>query len=646
MKKNALLLFIITCQLSYSNAQSPTEETGISSTKEIAIIPEPVLLTKNTGAFILPKNISVNAGSSAEINYVVNFLKNKLSTATGYTVSINNTTDANIILTINKTEDNTIGKEGYTLSVTTKNIIITANEAAGLFYGVQTLFQLLPAAIESNTLVKNITWSLPCVDITDYPRFGWRGLMLDVSRHFFTKEEVEKYIDEMAAYKFNLFHFHLTDDEGWRIEIKSLPKLTQVGAWNVKKTGTFGNFSPPLPGEPRNYGGFYTQEDIKEIVQYAKERFVNVLPEIEMPGHSLETIASYPELSCTAGAENYKVPSGEEFIVWPDTGHFYGLVDNTICPANEKVYPFIDKVITEVAQLFPFEYIHVGGDECIRNFWEKSNQIKALMQKENLKNLNEVQSYFENRIEKIVASKGKKMIGWDEILEGGLSPTAAVMSWRGTKGGIEAAKLKHEVVMSPTDYVYLDYMQSDKIMEPHVYASLRLNKTYSYEPISEGIDAKFVKGLQGNLWTEQVYNFRQVQYMTWPRAFAISETAWSPANKKNWNSFVNKVEQQFIRFNNGEIKYCPGMYDPDYAVSKNNNGELIVTLTTEIEGLDIYYSFDNSYPDKFYPKYSVPLTVPVDASLLRVITYRNGSPIGRINNMPADELKKRAGKKE
>ena len=617
------------------------QQTQAQST--VHIIPEPVSVEMKSGSFMLPKNITVNIPGGSETDYVIAAVKKRISAATGFTVTKSPAATATFNLFINKNEDKLIGKEGYNLSVTSKNITIKANTAAGLFYGVQTLFQLMPSQIESNTPIKNIKWSIPCVSITDYPRFGWRGLMLDVSRHFFTKDEVEKYIDEMSRYKFNIFHFHLTDDQGWRIEIKSLPKLTQVGAWNVKKTGTFGSFAPPLPDEPRNNGGYYTQDDIKEIVQYAKERFINVLPEIEMPGHSLEAIASYPELSCTAGAENYKVNSGELFIEWPENGHFYGLVDNTICPANEKVYPFIDKVMTEIAQLFPFEYIHVGGDECIHNFWEKSDAVKALMQKENLKNLNEVQSYFEKKVEKIVESKGKKMIGWDEILEGGLSPNATVMSWRGTKGGIEAANLGHEVVMSPTTYVYLDYMQSDAIMEPHVYASLRLNKTYSYEPISEGIDAKFVKGVQGNLWTEQVYNYRQVQYMTWPRAFAISETAWSPGGKKNWNNFVQKVEDHFKRFDNAEIKYCPGMYDPDYAVSKNDKGELVVSLTTEVDGLDIYYSFDNSYPDKFYPKYTGPVTVPSDASLMRVITYRSGKPIGRINNMPVDELKKRAG---
>jgi hexosaminidase len=611
--------------------------------QKIAIIPEPVLLTTNAGQFEMPANIQLFSSGENEVQFATNLLSKQLNTTTGSTVTTStNPTEAHIELRINATENTIIGNEGYTLSVTNKKITIAANKAKGLYYGVQTLLQLLPAG----TAVSKNSYNIPCVEITDYPRFKWRGLMLDVSRHFFTKEEVKKYIDEMAMYKFNLFHWHLTDDEGWRVQIKSLPKLTEVGAWNAKRVGKFGEFSAINDSEPRNYGGFYTQEEIKEVVQYAKERFVDVLPEIDVPGHSLAAIASYPELSCTAGAEKYKVASGHKFIEWPANGHFYGLLDNTLCPANEKVYPFLDKVFTEIAQLFPFEYIHVGGDECVHNYWEKSPQIKALMQKEQLKTMDEVQGYFEKRIQQIVNSKGKKMMGWDEILQGGISTNTAIMSWRGTKGGIEASNKGHEVVMSPTTYVYLDYMQSDEIMEPKVYASLRVNKTYSYEPISEGINEKMIKGVQGNLWSEQIYNYRQVQYMTWPRAFAISEIAWSPSNKKNWNSFSQKIEQHFKRFDAAAIKYAPSMYDADFKASYTANKELQVTLSTEIEGLTLHYSFDNSYPDQFYPIYNGPITVPIDATLLRVINYKGNTPIGRMMNMPIAELKKRVEKKK
>jgi len=633
MKKPLVLLcsFLI-CIISFSQGK-----------KEIAIIPEPVNIVENTGEFLLPQNILIDAGTQPELKQTIAFLQERLAVPTGYHVSMSNdASNATIHLILNKTADNEIGNEGYRLSVTPKSITIKANQPAGLFYGMQTLVQLFPKEIEGKELMKAVTWSAPCVEITDYPRFGWRGLMFDVSRHFFSKEDVEKYIDEMSRYKFNLLHLHLTDDQGWRIEIKSLPNLTKVGAWNVKKIGQFGTFTPPTPDEPRNFGGFYTQEDMKEIIRYAKERFIDIMPEVDVPGHSLAAVVSYPELSCTPGADKYHVNSGESFMDWSHGAPPIALVDNTLCPANEKVYDFLDKVFTELAALFPFPYIHVGGDECPKNFWEKSADIKALMQKEGLKTQQEVQSYFEKRVEKIVTSKGKKLIGWDEILEGGLAPGAAVMSWRGMEGGTEAAKMGHEVVMSPTTYCYIDYMQADPVMEPHIYATLRLNKAYQFEPVPNGVDPKLIKGGQANLWTEQVYNLRHAEYMTWPRAFATVESVWSPKEKKNWNDFAERVQQHFARLDVAEVKYAPAVYDPIFKASKDANGKLKIELSTEIQGLDIYYSFDNSFPDRFYPKYTSALTPPKDATTLKVITYKGKEPVGRMTVMPIKEMQKRA----
>jgi hexosaminidase len=608
---------------------------------EIAIIPEPVKITRHTGTFTLPATVVVQSASLQSLTPVLNLIKNKFSTAAGKVISVKaHAPGAAIKLVLNKTVDKVIGKEGYFLSVKAKSITISANEPAGLYYGVQTLLQLLPKEIEGQQVAKNVKWTVPAVDITDYPRFEWRGLMFDVSRHFFTKTEVMRYIDDMVRYKFNILHLHLADDEGWRIEIKSLPRLTTVGAYSVKRTGEFGNFIPPTPEEPRNYGGFYTQDDIRELVKYAQDRFVNIMPEIDVPGHSLAAIASYPELSCTPGADKYQVRSGEKIMDWK-AGGFTALIDNTLCPANEKVYEFLDKVVGEVAQLFPFGYIHMGGDECAKNFWEQSDAVKALMVKENLKTMEEVQSYFEKRLEKIVESKGKKFMGWDEILEGGIGPNAALMSWRGVKGGIEATKQKHEVVMSPTTFAYLDYMQSDRVMEPHVYASLRLSKSYEFEPVPDGADAKYIKGGQANLWTEQVFTFRQAEYMTWPRGMAIAESVWSPKAKKNFATFFPKVEKHFARLDEAEIKYAPSVYDPIFKATRNADKTLSVTLSTEVPGLDIYYSFDNSYPDRFYPKYTGVLTVPIDATQLKVITYRGKEPIGRMVSMPISELNSR-----
>ncbi len=634
MKKIAILL---SCYLSGTYAICQSTSTAI------AIIPEPVQMVQNAGTFVLPATITIEAPGLPALKPTLDFLQQRFALATGYKVLFGSQMpEAVIKLVINTTVNPVIGNEGYQLNISSGNILIQANQPAGLFYGVQTLMQLLPKEIESNIIMQHVKWEAPCVTITDYPRFGWRGLMFDVSRRFFTKKEVKDFIDQMARYKYNLFHWHLTDDEGWRIEIKGLPKLTEVGSWNVKKVGYFGTFSQPTPDEPRDYGGFYTQEDITEVVQYAKEKFVNVLPEIDVPGHSLAAITAYPDLSCSNGVDNHGVSSGEKIKDWAT---HTALADDNLCPANENVYVFLDKVITQLAQLFPFDYIHIGGDETFKTYWEKSDAIKALMKKEGLKNMQEVQSYFGKRVEKIVESKGKKVIGWDEILEGGLAPNAAVMSWRGETGGIEAAKLKHEVVMTPSPFVYLDFMQSDVITEPRVYSSLRLNKTYQFEPVPPGVDARYIKGGQANIWTEQIANVRHLQYMAWPRAFAIAECLWSPKEKKNWNGFITKVEQHFKRYDIREIKYSPAMYDPIFT-AKNNGGKLQIELATEIEGLDTYYSFDNSFPDKFYPKYTAALTPPKDAVMLKVITYRGNQPVGRMIAMPLEEMQKRAGLKK
>lgn len=617
-----------------------------AQTNSIYVIPEPVSVVAGNGSFVLPKFVRLSAPDNKELKQVFLLLSQKLQFAAGISLEIATPDErlGQIEFLLNKIADTGIGEEGYKLSVSAKGIQIKANKPAGLFYGAQTLLQLLPKEIESFTKVSNVTWSVPYVEIVDKPRFGWRGLMFDVSRHFFKVNEVKRFIDEMAQYKFNLLHLHLTDDEGWRIEIKGYPKLTEVGAWNVKKEGYFGTFSPPLPDEPRNYGGFYTQEDIKELVKYAKERFVNILPEVDVPGHSLAAVVSYPSLSGTPEANTYRVRSGEEIMDWSKGAPPIALVDNTLSPAKENVYEFLDKVMTQLAELFPFEYIHVGGDECPKNYWEKNADIQALAKKEGLKNMEEVQSYFEKRLEKIVSSKGKKLIGWDEILEGGLAPGAAVMSWRGVKGGIEAAKQKHEVVMSPTTYAYLDYMQGDVITEPRIYASLRLNKTYEFDPLPEGVDPAYIKGGQANLWTEQIYNYRHLQYMLWPRAFAIAESVWSPKEKKNWNGFFARVEKHFERFDMAEKKYSRAAYDPIFTPSLTTEKELKIELGKEVEGLDIYYSFDNTFPDYFYPKYKSPLIAPKDAVMLKVVTYKGKQQMGRMIAMPLADLRARIKK--
>ncbi len=614
--------------------------SAFSQNKRISIIPQPAVLREGTGTFTIDANTAIVVGTNEpEAKKVAAMFNAELKKAAGFSLNIENAPRKKGIHFLLSPEE-PLGNEGYRLAVTTEDISIFAPKPAGLFYGLQTLLQLMPKEIESKEVVKNISWTVPAVNITDRPRFGWRGLMLDVSRHFFTVDEVKAFIDDIARYKYNLMHFHLTDDQGWRLEIKSLPKLTEVGAWNVKKTGRFNYFTPPADNEPRDFGGFYTQEQMKELIRYAKDRYVDIMPEIDVPGHSLAAIASYPDLSCTPGT--YKVNSGDPFMDWHNDGTFTARIDNTLCPANEKVYGFLDKVFTEVAALFPFEYIHMGGDECAKNFWEKSAEVKALMQREKLKDMHEVQSYFVGRVSTIVGSKGKKMMGWDEILEGGLVKDASVMSWRGMKGGIEAAKMGHEVVMTPTTHAYFDYMQGDAAIEPPVYASLRLKKTYEFEPLPEAVNPKLIKGGQANLWTEQIYNTRHMQYMLWPRAMAIAEAVWSPKQSRNWNSFVGRVEDHFGRFQQADRKYAPSMYDPEIKVSMNPKGALLLDFETEIDGLTVHYSFDNSFPDYHYPAYGrTSIPVPVDAAPLKVVTYRAGKQVGRMMTISVEELRKR-----
>lgn len=612
--------------------------------EEIAIIPQPVSMARAQGSFKLTGNVTINVpAGNAEIGTAADLFEKQVETAAGFPLKVISTGAASSnSIQVSMINDATIGNEGYKLDVTTQGITIRANKPAGVFYAFQTLLQLMPKEVESKKQVAKDSWDVPAVSITDYPRFAWRGMMFDVSRHFFTKDQVKSFIDDMVKYKFNLLHFHLTDDQGWRIEIKSLPKLTSVGAWRVDKTGSFMKLSNPTPDEPKDYGGFFTHDDIRELIRYAGERFVNVLPEVDVPGHSMAFVAAYPELSCTPGT--YQVNSGEKFMVW-EKGGFYGLTDNNLCPANEQTYVYLDKVFTEVAELFPFEYIHMGGDECATNFWAKSEAVKALMKKEGMKSIHEVQGYFSRRVAKIIESKGKKVIGWDEILEGGIDKNSAVMSWRGTKGGIAAAKLGHEVVMTPSTNVYVDLMQGDAIIEPPVYATVRFKKAYEFEPVPEGVDPKLIKGGQANLWTEQVYNMRHLQYMVWPRTFAVSESLWSQAKQKEWNGFVQRVEKHLQRFDVAEKKYAPSMYEPIFKVTKDAKGLLVVEMTTEVANVDVHYSFDNSFPDQYYPKSSGPVSVPKDASNLRVITYRKGVKMSRDIIFPIPELEKRVIKK-
>jgi hexosaminidase len=604
----------------------------------VSLIPQPVEIQELSGAYLLT-NATTISYNKAESRTTAEMLTQKLNAPTGFALKAQEGKSGKIQLNLNASPNAEIGKEGYTLEATTTGVVISANETAGLFYGMQSLIQLLPKEIESKTATQS-TWRIPSVRIKDYPRFGWRGIMLDVSRNFFTKEEVKTYIDQIAKFKYNTLHWHLTDDEGWRIEIKSLPKLTSVGAWRVARTGHFGDREPPKKGEATPVGGFYTHEDIKEVVKYAQDRNIVILPEIDVPGHSMAAIAAYPELSCKKDP-NTMVSPGHKFSDWYGNGTFKMLSENALNPSDDKVYEFLDKVFTEVATLFPHPYIHVGGDECYKGYWAQDEGCQKLMEQLKIRHVEDLQGYFMNRLEKILQAKGKKLIGWDEILEGGIAPTAAVMSWRGVKGGIEAAKAGHNVVMSPTTYAYLDYNQGEATIDPPIYANLRVSKSYSFEPVPDGVDAKYILGGQGNLWAEQLPTFRYAQYMTYPRAWALSEVYWSPKSAKNWDNFAQRMETHFDRSDIAEINYSRAVYDAIVKTSKKD-GQLLLTLGTEIKGMDIYYTTDDAMPDKYCTKYTQPVVLPSGPITLRVATYRNGQPIGHLITLKRADLEKRA----
>lgn len=601
-------------------------------------MPEPVSVKTGSGVFELDgKTQLVVDGDDAALKKLANTFASWVAPATGIQLKVVNRATASsktIRLSLVQSLKEVKNDEGYTLNVGSNSITIAAIKPSGLFYGLQTLRQLLPPSVEQASK-QNTRWVIPAVSVTDYPRFGWRGLMLDVSRHFFSKEFVKQYIDEMARYKFNVLHFHLTDDQGWRIEIKAFPKLTEVGAWRVPRTGRWWTYDPPQPNEPATYGGFYTQEDIKEIIQYAKERNIEVLPEIDVPGHSLAAIAAYPYLSSTGYL--YKVNPGSKF---------YNIDDNTLNPADERVYEFLDKVFDEIAALFPHPYIHIGGDECTKMFWRKSAQVQDFMKKQGIKTEHELQSYFIKRLEKMLKQKGKQLIGWDEILEGGLAPDATVMSWRGMDGGIEAARQGHKVVMTPADHAYIDLYQGDPATEPDTYSMLRLKTCYQWNPVPDKINADLILGGQGNLWTESVPTGRHAEYMTWPRGLALSEVFWSPLKKQEWANFQQKLPLQLDRLKAADINYSTAAYDVLVTTrSDKEKKQLTAALSTDIDGLTIYYTLDNTNPDRFSSRYEGrAIDIPKGIYELRTIAYNGNEPAGKMLVLKRTELEERAKK--
>lgn len=505
-----------------------------------SIVPVPREITVERGAFLLDATTSVTLvdQSDPEARRVAELWAAPLRAGSGLSLAL--TDDGDIRLGV----DGVGEPESYRLHVDRDRISVTGSDHAGLWYGLQTLNQLLPPAAGRNG-ISGESVEIGAVRVSDAPRFTYRGMHLDVARHFYGPDFVKHYIDLLAMYKINRFHWHLTEDQGWRIEIDAYPRLTEVAAFRDQTH--IGHGREEFNGDGQRYGGFYTKDEVRDIVAYAADRFVTIIPEIEMPGHSQAALAAYPELGCTEGPF-------EVAMTW-------GVFEDIYCP-HEETFEFLETVLAEVIELFPGEYIHIGGDEAPKTRWEESDFVQALMQREGLVDEHAVQSWFIRRIERFLNDNGKRMIGWDEILEGGLAPNATVMSWRGTIGGIEASRMGHDVVMTPYSHLYLDYYQSeDQENEPFAIGGfLPLDTVYSYEPVPEQLraaDAAHIIGVQANVWTEYMKTGEHVEYMLFPRMFALSEIAWSPKESKNYEDFLRRLSWHFDRLDALGVNYRP-----------------------------------------------------------------------------------------
>ena len=560
---------------------------------DINIIPVPVKTQRLSGEFTLPQKVAV-AYNTTEGKVIAQYLADKLKASTGYEVSVGGK-KANVTIQISPSMK--MAEEGYRLKVSSKGVTIKAKTGKGAFYGMQSFLQLLPAQIESPTKVSGVKWVAQCCDIEDAPRFGYRGFHVDPCRHFMTVENVKKEIDIMSMFKVNTMHFHLTEDQGWRIEIKKYPKLTSIGAFRKEGDGSI-------------YGGYYTQEQIKDIVDYAAKHYITVIPEVDIPGHMMAAIAAYPELSC----------KGEQWsprILW-------GIEDIVLCPGKEDMFRFLEDVFSEMAPLFPGKYFHIGGDECPKTSWKNCPACQKRILDEGLqadgKHTAEerLQSYVMKRMEKVLAKFGKKIIGWDEILEGGLGPDATVMSWRGTQGGIDAALQKHDVIMTPAwgGGLYLDYYQGDSKVEPITISStpVYLSQTYGYDPVPDTLKtlglSQYIIGVQCNNWSEYMYSNAKREYQMYPRALALAEIAWSPLNRKNFKDFCRRLDANSVRLDEHRVRYHIPLPEQPYGSCDKVTitRDTTVTFTTS-RPMKMVYTLDGTMPQPSSPVYAEPIKV-------------------------------------
>ena len=600
-----------------------TAMLGVNPTSAIAanvnIIPIPVKTQTLKGEFVLPRKVVI-AYQTTEGKNIAQYMADKLKASTGYEVILS---EKKGNITIQITPSLKMAEEGYHLNVTAKGVTIKAKTAKGAFYGMQSFMQLLPAKIESPTKVDGVKWVAQCCNIEDAPRFGYRGFHLDPCRHFITVENVKKQLDLMSMFKVNTMHFHLTEDQGWRIEIKKYPKLTTIGSIRTE-------------GDGSSYGGYYTQEQIKEIVDYAAKRYITVIPEIDLPGHMMAAISAYPNLSC----------KGEKWslrTVW-------GVEDIVMCAGKEDMFNFLGDIFDEIVPLFPGKYFHIGGDECPKTSWKNCPTCQKRIKDERLQTdgkhtaEDRLQSYVIKRVEKMLEQRGRKIIGWDEILEGGLSANATVMSWRGTQGGVEAALQKHDVIMTPgSDGMYLDWNQGDSKIEPVTIPSTPkyLATTYNYNPVPDTIKtlglAHHILGVQCNNWSEYMYTNAKMEYMMYPRAVALSEIAWSPLSKKNFEDFCRRLDANSIRLDEHHITYHIPLPEQPYGscdkvvITKDTT----VTFTTS-RPIKMVYTLDGTTPTPSSTVYTAPIPVSGN-TIIRIATVL---PTGKMSKIRTVEVEK------
>ena len=604
MKRFFSIVILLTALVSCS---VPAEREAVS------VIPLPHHMELADGCFRIASGTPVFLDeNTSEFQRIAGFLNERLSVAAGFTLQ---TEQANLrnpqrgIWFLNAG----LPSEAYSLKVQPERIVIEYGDGAGAFYALQTLLQLLPTEVFADHRVRGVRWEVPCCDIEDAPRFPYRGMHLDCCLHFFEMDFLKRYIDIMALHKVNRFHWHLTEDQGWRLEIKKYPLLTEKGQW--RKETVIGSLkSGVYDGTP--HGGYYSQDEVRELVQYAAERYVTIIPEIEMPGHALAAISCYPELSC--GLEDHY-----------ETATRWGVFKQVFCPKDET-FKFLEDVMDEVFELFPSTLVHIGGDECPKASWKQCPHCQALIRKLGLKDEFELQSWFITRMEKYINSKGHEIIGWDEILQGGLAPNAKVMSWLGEEGGIKAAQQHHEVVMAPYPKYYLDYWQADPDSEPLAMGGPTLLRTmYEYEPVPAVLtpeEARYIIGVEGCVWTEYMPTPARVEYMAWPRMCAIAESGWSRGDK-DYEAFTRRLEHHLQRLDNLHVGYCKAFWNPFIELRPDTEYDKVAILSVDAPDTEIRYTLDGSEPTMDSPRYEMPFVINRQQTVT-ARAFRNGRPVG------------------